>query len=166
MIDNLSLEVTEPLSEEDSNIHEPFTMQYASSMNDFITRVNNGETNLAYIDPVRGGFYTKDNIDIDGYGSICPRGWKVPSVSSSRHGDYDINFMDYFHGSMVEMSEFFPTTDGYIDPVNGFTNTTTRYWSRYITSPTMVVLDSSGISKDDNVEKYGVPLRCVAESAK
>jgi hypothetical protein len=74
--------------------------------------------------------------------------------------------MDYFHGSMAEMSEFFPATDGYIDPVNGFTNTTTRYWSRYITSPTMVVLDSSGISKDDNVEKYGVPLRCVAESAK
>lgn len=160
MVDNLSLETTGPVDEyfPDHKLH------YASSESDFMARASSGEANLAYIDPVKGGFYTRSAAVSDEGASICPGDWYIPEINQPYLGNnFNSLFEEQFDSSVEAMREFFPATDGYIDPVNGFTNATSRYWANdgHEVDSYAFVLGNSGTSYEIMPSNYGLPVRCV-----
>lgn len=164
MIDNLRLSVTDALTSRYSSVFGDFTIQYASSVEDFAERV--GATldpiNLAYVDPEKGGFYTWKTATAGyEYGSICPDSWGLP-----HHYDYN-----YLYNSLetpaVSMRTYFPISDGYIAPGGSLDTDSSRFWTRDESEEDTQkayaeLVGYYGSHVYEDYKNYGFHIRCVA----
>ncbi len=166
MMDNLRLNVSE-LNSDTSNFNGgSFTVQYANSVEEFTSMVNNDfNANAAYVDET-GGYYTWYTAKA-GSGeltsSICPKGWMLPEY----YGDMsDFSGLYYsLNNPATDIKNYFPLSDGYLQPGSGIENDSARYWMSTAggTSDKAYAWLVGAFSSQDYEENknFGLRVRCI-----
>lgn len=166
MMDNLRLNVSELNSGTSNFSGGSFTVQYANSVEEFTSMVNNDfNANAAYVDET-GGYYTWYTAKAgsgERTSSICPKGWDLPGyyndVSDFSGLYYSLN------NPATDIKNYFPLSDGYLQPGSGIENDSARYW----TSTAGGTSDKAyawlvGAFSSQNYEEnknFGLRVRCI-----